>query len=409
MNQRASALVLVLALAVFAWVPVASAQKVLQVYLTPKEEPYLRYMREVVIPEYEHLNPGVTVDLQVGVWQPDPIIARYIAGTAPDVIQISSLIGTYLNMLAPLNRYTQEWPDLADFPPGMIDNVSVDGLLYAIPWSLEIRTFTYRKDRFAEAGLDPEAPPTTWDELLSLGRTLTRTDAEGSIVQAGFKTGSHEIDVSPFLLQAGNRLMSDDLTRATFAAPDAIEAVDFVRSLYYETPITARGVPGLKQGGSAMEYVGFEPGDTAFYRDEDIGIALPLRHRDHTILGVHFSWSVANTSALMDEAWKWIELVSRRDHVIGLAETMGGALFPPRMSLVNEAPWNIDPRWRTVFDSMAISTGVPFKSPHFEVIRSQYLRPALRRIIDQGEPAIILESAEWQANVWLAEQLQAGR
>ena len=37
--------------------------------------------------------------------------------------------------------------------------------LYALPFNRSTPMFYYNKDMFEEVGLDPEAPPQTWDEL----------------------------------------------------------------------------------------------------------------------------------------------------------------------------------------------------------------------------------------------------
>jgi hypothetical protein len=44
---------------------------------------------------------------------------------------------------------------------------------YAVPLSNLVMGLVYRKDLFAEAGLDPEHPPKNWDELLDYSRRLT--------------------------------------------------------------------------------------------------------------------------------------------------------------------------------------------------------------------------------------------
>jgi ABC-type glycerol-3-phosphate transport system substrate-binding protein len=48
----------------------------------------------------------------------------------------------------------------------------------------------YNKEAFAAAGLDPEAPPATWDELVEMGKTLTVRDASGNVTQWGVRIPS---------------------------------------------------------------------------------------------------------------------------------------------------------------------------------------------------------------------------
>src|SRR5690606_2186524 len=48
--------------------------------------------------------------------------------------------------------------------------------VWAIPTSTLVMGLQYRKDLFVAAGLDPERPPRTWDELLEYARRLTRPE-----------------------------------------------------------------------------------------------------------------------------------------------------------------------------------------------------------------------------------------
>lgn len=126
---------MILALVILVVAPV-SAKHLLQVYLTPKPSEYIYYYQEVLIPAFEALYPDITVELQQGTWYVDTVMVRYIAGNAPDVVQISSLLGTFMEMLAPLDPFISQWHDLRDFPPSLMDNVRMNGHLYAIPWNL---------------------------------------------------------------------------------------------------------------------------------------------------------------------------------------------------------------------------------------------------------------------------------
>ena len=63
----------------------------------------------------------------------------------------------------------------------------VDGKNYAVPWRSNFVGMWYNKDLFAQAGLDPENPPQTWDELLSAVETLKEAGITPITVGAGDK------------------------------------------------------------------------------------------------------------------------------------------------------------------------------------------------------------------------------
>jgi len=53
----------------------------------------------------------------------------------------------------------------ADVMPPLISYFSVGGKLNSMPWNNSTPLFYYNKDMFTAAGLDPEKPPATWQEL----------------------------------------------------------------------------------------------------------------------------------------------------------------------------------------------------------------------------------------------------
>lgn len=59
------------------------------------------------------------------------------------------------------------------------------GTTYSIPYNGDSRVLFYNKDMFKDAGLDPEAPPTTIDELTEIAKQLTIRDG-ANYQQAGF-------------------------------------------------------------------------------------------------------------------------------------------------------------------------------------------------------------------------------
>ena len=73
------------------------------------------------------------------------------------------------------------YDDISDlFPPdvkatymeGIVDAVTIDGKVYAAPLMASWVIMFYNSVMFEEAGLDPNKPPKTWDELVEYGKAL---------------------------------------------------------------------------------------------------------------------------------------------------------------------------------------------------------------------------------------------
>jgi len=93
--------------------------------------------------------------------------AALLAGTAPDIIWLHQ--GTefieFQSYLEPLNEFLSE--SEIDFrQDSLLSCETDDGILKALPVSFQGMGWYYNKELFRKAGLDPEIPPTNWNNFL---------------------------------------------------------------------------------------------------------------------------------------------------------------------------------------------------------------------------------------------------
>ena len=60
----------------------------------------------------------------------------------------------------------------SDFWPGAVKSVTWDGKTYGIPTNNETMAFIWNAKIFKDAGLDPEKPPATWDDVVAYSKTI---------------------------------------------------------------------------------------------------------------------------------------------------------------------------------------------------------------------------------------------
>ncbi|HET7560130.1 MAG TPA: extracellular solute-binding protein [Limnochordia bacterium] len=387
--------------------PAGAAQKrVIHVGLAIRElQPYYE---GTLKPTFEAQHPDIDVEFEYTGWAVDKYLAAYAAGNPPDVAQIGNGIGPYLQLISPLDDDVKGWADLKDFPKPVLDGFTVGGHLWALPWTYGTRVLQYRKDWFAESGLDPNKPPASWDELAQMATKTARYDKDNRLTRQGFATSAHYIDFSTFLFQAGGRFMSPDLKQATYADERGLEAVRYVQSLFKEYRVTDpdRKLKGLHDGGAAMEYdqPDFAPGASSAFTSDAIGVALPAAALKTQII-LPEGLIISNKSAHPEAAWAWVHFMLSMDQIL----TKGRALYsfggiPPRLSAAQYSPWKDDPRWQVVFQSLATARTPPQASPDWDSMRSKFLQPALEKIFYEGaSPATLVENMA-AANAWLAER-----
>ena len=116
------------------------------------------------------------------------IAAAIPAGQGPDVVQLFyGWLQDYLKakLLQPLPAEAFPAAEIErDFFP-LVKQMKVDGQYYAVPTAVRSLALFWNKTLFKEAGLDPERPPATLDELVDYAKKLTKRSPNGDLIQAG--------------------------------------------------------------------------------------------------------------------------------------------------------------------------------------------------------------------------------
>ncbi len=180
------------------------------------------------------------------------ILASIVARSAPDISQNYETLTKKLLKARKIvcldDLLASESEDIkADIVPVLLRNNTYEGRLWSFPFNKSVPVLYYNKDLFRKAGLDPERPPRTLDELASYARHLTNhfRNEKGEPTVIGFGTGKGNIWM--FLcrvLQFGGRIVDEVEKKAFFSDPPARQALGFVLDMVKE--------------GIAMEGQGFD-------------------------------------------------------------------------------------------------------------------------------------------------------
>ena len=119
---------------------------------------------------------------------------------------------------------------LTKFYPALMENGITGGKTWGIPFQRSTIVMYYNKDAFRDAGLDPEAPPANWDELISMGKQLTKSDGSGQVERWGVmipSTGYPYWMFGALTMQNDQVLMNQDGNQTFFSDPDVVGALQF--------------------------------------------------------------------------------------------------------------------------------------------------------------------------------------
>lgn len=198
-------------------------------------------------------NPDVQVQAVYTGNYDDTVTAIQTAiqgGNAPDLfVSLATQRFTMADtkMAMPLDDLIAADPEgqafVDDFIDGFMLDSYVDGSIYSIPFRRSTMVMFYNKDAFEEVGLDPEAPPTTWDEMVEYAQKLTNENRYG--VGIALNSGSAQWAFTGFSLQNctnGVGLMSADGKEVYFNTPENIEALQLWLDLQNKYMCMAPGI-----------------------------------------------------------------------------------------------------------------------------------------------------------------------
>ena len=172
------------------------------------------------------------------------------AGKQPDVATTNYggiAAGVAEGKFAALDEYLDAG-QFSDIKENVADFVTIDGEHYAYPMLVEPSTVLYyRSDLVAAAGLDPNAPPTTWAELIEWATALTTPDIKGFTIASV----AGDLGWSSWGLQynaCGHLPISGDWSEAEATDPCFAELANFYKTLFQSGVIPQQPTVGYADG-----------------------------------------------------------------------------------------------------------------------------------------------------------------
>ncbi|WP_219467316.1 ABC transporter substrate-binding protein [Nonomuraea rhizosphaerae] len=129
----------------------------------------------------------------------DETVAKYKAAVqqenTPALIQIYDIGTRFMidsKQVVPMYKFFDvDKYSTADIEPNIASYYSVDGKMWSMPFNSSTPLLYINKEAFEKAGMDPNKPPKTLDEITKYAEKLTVKDASGTVKQYGFGSATY--------------------------------------------------------------------------------------------------------------------------------------------------------------------------------------------------------------------------
>ena len=279
------------------------------------------------VAQFEKANPDIKVEPQEYEWTGPTFAAQLAGGTLPDVYTIpftdvKTLIenGQLADITDEVNKL-----DYADrFNPNVLAQAQgSDGQIYGLPTAAYGNGLQYNRAIFEAAGLDPDSPPTTWDEVREDAKIIAeKTGLTGYATMAAGNTGGWQLSVATYARGGRLEVADGDSVKVTADNEGTKEALEFLKALRWED--NSMGADFLLDWGTINQAFGagqvgmYTSGSDIFtnlvqsqaMNPADYGLAsLPLEGSDAGVLagGTVATVNIKADDAVKAAAVKWID------------------------------------------------------------------------------------------------------
>lgn len=380
---------------------------------------------------FETNNPGITVKEEIYKWNEidTKSMIDFKAGISHDVMLSSpqlmpkhGFLGDYLDM----TKYVNSWSDKDDFTWSPVWRKSNQkGKQIGIPTGAHTRAVAFNRKMFLDAGLDPDNPPKTLDELLVAAKKLTKdTDGDGKTDVWGLAMAfpatraTIELYAGPLIWHYGGKLWDPKTKKATFASPEGVLAIQWLSDLVNVHKVTPKYAIGGDYGAiTKTEFLAGKHAMAWGYGSywigamEDKGMTkgvFPATPTGRALNGDYFllptsgnamftnAWciSIHKLSKHPDESFKFIKTFLGSEHL----KTYPDAGLPGRKSHWNSPEYNtpIYKVWKN-----AIASGRPMPSTGYYGELADNMGAAIQEILATNGPVeetLKRYEDEWNAN-----------
>jgi ABC-type glycerol-3-phosphate transport system substrate-binding protein len=190
--------------------------------------------------QFEKEHPDIDI---IGVeyeWEGPTFAVQLAGGSLPDVFTVPFTDSKTLLENGQLMDVTDAIDELGytdSFNPVILDGVTgSDGKIYGFPRQAYAAALHYNRDLFEQAGLDPDSPPETWEEIREAAKAITDATGKAGYAQMAINnTGGWQLTSQT--VARGGRTQTDNedgSATSTIDNPATKASLEFLHALKWE-------------------------------------------------------------------------------------------------------------------------------------------------------------------------------
>lgn len=380
---------------------------------------YRGELLEQLLAEYSESAENFTVVPEYGgnLWtMRDKLLAAIAADAGPDVSQIDQFWSSELaasGALVKIGDLIESDDDIAlgDFYDKVWETARSGGEIWSMPFSFSNIALYYNKEHFRAAGLDPDDPPETWEELAEVAAALTiDEDDDGNpeqwgltfTLQANFGNIYYWL---AFLWQNGGELFSSDFSESRFHLAPGIEAAQYWVDLVHADRVVPLAPPqqGFENGVISMQFS--STASLNHFRGilgDDLGMAfMPRKVEQATGVG-GANLAIFESNPAVAASWEFVKWLTSTD--VNLIWSQESGYLPLRPAVVESDAYQEylreEPLARVILEQMphgVVRPNIPAYAP-----ASREIGLAVEEaVFGNLDPAPLLRAAAERVNAML--------
>jgi ABC-type glycerol-3-phosphate transport system substrate-binding protein len=347
------------------------------------------------IAEFQSKYPWITIEPEEYNWTAPGFTAQLAAGTLPDVFTIPFTDGKGLiaqDQIVNIDSRVRALGYADKFNPNVLVNgQSADGKISAVPIAAYGMSLTYNRTLFTQAGLDPDKPPATWEEVRAAAKTIAeKTGLAGFAEMAIDNTGGWQLTTATYArggrmetIAADGKVTATLNNAATKAALESLKAMRWTDNSMGSTfdygwgtinAAFSAGQIGMYTGGSDL-YTNMVQNNSLKPADYGVSV-IPLEGTDAGVLGGGTLAAVKTntTEAQRDAAvvwidWYYLQKLLNQDLAVADAKALQANDQPvgvPSLPIFDKATYDASQVWIKDYINVPTAQMTPFTSKIFD-------------------------------------------